>query len=299
LCAIGDLILGDDSEYCFLCDGSDSGGGGGGDDNPDLPLCFSKVATVQVQGVAAPVSMEELKVGDSVLTGTGRYEPVYAFGHKNTAQVAEFLQMEMSESKQKLELTAAHMVFVQGQKHPIRADSIQVGDVLRSTTAEGGKVTKIGTVTRTGLYAPLTPSGSVVVDGIVASSYISLQSSAMEYVELKGGISTGMSQQDYVHMGLSPLRLVCMGISSRLCAETKNNEYGMPYYAAFAVQVNQWAHSQNIFVQTLVLLAVPILTGICLLLENTFGPSWAPLAVLLIGVVYGMVKKTGRKIKSV
>jgi len=42
--------------------------------------CFSKDGLVQVQGQGL-VRMEELRPGDWVGTSTGKYSPIYAFGH--------------------------------------------------------------------------------------------------------------------------------------------------------------------------------------------------------------------------
>ncbi|MEL6803028.1 MAG: hypothetical protein AAFO91_04495 [Bacteroidota bacterium] len=51
------------------------------DDDDEKPACFSEVATVQVEGKAGSVATPDLKVGDTVLTGNGDYQPIYAFAH--------------------------------------------------------------------------------------------------------------------------------------------------------------------------------------------------------------------------
>jgi hypothetical protein len=242
--------------------------------------------------------MEDLQQGDHVLTGSNTYQPVYAFGHYKADVPANFIQLTTSAST--LEMTGQHLVYVADKVNPVRADSIKVGDILRSASDADATVTKISNIQRKGVYAPMTPSGSVVVDGIVASSYVSLQSNAKEFVEFQGGISTGVSQHDYVHLGLSPFRLVCMGISSSLCASY--NEDGMPHYAAFAVKLNEWAHAQNVVLQALTLLAVILLTGVCMMLENTFNATYAPLVVLATGATFATLRASRfsvRKAKTV
>lgn len=240
--------------------------------------------------------MKDLQVGQKVLTGSNNYQPVYAFGHNKADEPAEFVKLHTAETS--LEMTGQHLVFLDGKSNPVRADSVKVGDVLKGSSA----VTKVSTIVREGIYAPFTAEGTVVVDGVVASSYISLQENAKEYVELQGGIATMFSQHDYVHLGLSPFRLMCMGISSSFCSDY--NEDGIPSYPAFAIRLNEWAHSQNVVVQSLVLLAVLLLTGVCMLLENTFGATWAPVVVFALGAAATLTKASGvsfraNKVKTV
>ena len=240
--------------------------------------------------------MEDLKVGSMILAGSdGEYQPVYAFGHFDPDNENKFFQIHTSgiPDNQPLEMTKEHLVFVHGKENPVRADSIQVGDVLASASGSA-KVTKIEIVTRKGQYAPFTQDGKLVVDGILASSYISMQDNAKEYVQVEtgavaGGILKIMPYHDYVHMGLSPFRLACLGVSSRIC--TMYDEVGMPYYASFAIWLNKWASRQNVVVHSLVLLVVAALTGTCLFLETVFGATLAPTMVLFICLAFIMVKK--------
>jgi hypothetical protein len=250
--------------------------------------CFSEVATVQVKDIGS-VMMKDLQVGQKILTGNGDYQPVYAFGHYKVDEPATFLQLHTSEAT--LEMTGQHLVFLEDKSNPVRADSVKVGDLLSGSSA----VTKISTVNREGINTPFTKDGTLVVDGIVASSYISLQDNAEEFVAL-GGNPTFISQHDYVHMGLSPFRLMCMGISSSLCSSYDKD--GIPYYAAFAIKVNQWAHEQNMFVEAMTLAVVTVLCGICLMLENTLGATWGPTGALVAGAMFLILKATGIRIRA-
>ena len=127
-----------------------------------VPSCFSSVTTVNVLN-EGEVAMKDLKVGDKVLVKDGKYEAVYAFDHLSTTEEAEFLQFHTSGTdKHPLEMTPTHMVYLQDDPNPVTADSVKVGDVFQG---KNGEVKKIKTVTKEGVYTPLTPSGSVVVDG--------------------------------------------------------------------------------------------------------------------------------------
>ena len=296
LCCIGDILGQDDMQFCGLCP-DDACDQIAGIDVPDVPTCFSEKSTVQVQGMGS-VSMKDLKIGARVLTSSGLYEPVYAFGHKNPVKEAEFLQLKTSESI--LEMTGAHLVFLADKTNPARADSVKVGDVLRSGES-GVKVQKIISVKRKGIYSPLTPGGTVVVDGIVASTYLSLQKGSSEHVQMQGGINT-FSYQDFLHMALSPFRMFAMGISSKLANVYTDD--GIPIYASRAMDFAQWANNQNILIQAVLMVAFVLIAGAFMLVENTFGPSMAPLAIVACTGAYAIMKKNSlgfrvNKIKSV
>ena len=64
------------------------------------------------------------------------------------------------------------MVFVMN-KGAIPASMVQVGDKL----VGGAAVSSITKVTHRGIFAPSTPSRILVVNGVVASSYVSFQES--------------------------------------------------------------------------------------------------------------------------
>jgi Hint module len=298
LCELG-AIFNADIVFCSLCDAfppADDDDAGDDVTPPDEEgdLCFSGISTIQTpHGI---VTMKDLKVGDHVLTGSGNFEPVYAFGHKNAGRSADFLQFQTASAK--LEMTGGHLVFLEGKINPVRADSIKVGDVL---SGDAATVKKIKTIRREGVYSPLTPSGSVVVDGIVASSYISLQKHSKEYVEMQGGF-TLMSYQDFIHMALSPFRMFTMGISSSM--GNTYTEDGIPTFAAAGLNFAKWAESQNILVQAVLLVAFVAIAGACMVVENTFGPTMAPV-VMAVGLGAYTLMKNGnisaraQKIKSV
>jgi hypothetical protein len=195
--------------------------------------------------------MSDLKVGDFILVGisednyTSIFEPIYAFGHLQLDIKADFLQIHTkSDNRDPLELTKEHLVFIKGKDNPVRAD-IQVGDVLQMAKKdEEAKVTAIYKVAREGLYAPLVPSGTLVVSGIKASSYVSLQEDAIEYVQYPNGISTGLSQHDFMHLAIIPFRMVCSkGLSipyvSGLC-QSYDDTTGMPYFVSYGIGMTNW-----------------------------------------------------------
>lgn len=176
-----------------------------------------------------------------------------------------------------LEITEGHLVYLNDGTAPIRADAVKVGDVLRGVDATL-KVTKIGHNSRTGIYAPLTPNGNLVVGdaNIVASSYIGFKNS--------DDGSLLVSHHDLIHTALSPFRMLCMGMIPTIGHPSNNHsDNGMPYYAYYGMMFLEWIMNQNIVVQTILLSSVLLVTGSFMIVENTFGPTMAPLIMVTIG----------------
>lgn len=267
---------------CADCDGDDPDTG--------LDLCFSEVATVQVlqaDKMEMTVSMKDLKVGDRVLTGRNVYQEVYAFAHRLATKQSRFYQIHNENSKLPLEVTADHLVFLGNQEQPVAAVTVQIGDVLRSA-AGPSKVTKISSVKRTGIYAPLTTGGSLVVDGVQASSYIRFSTKE----------DGALSDHSLIHMSLSPYRMLCSGVSARFCDTDNNGEDGMPHYVRYGLNLLHWVSDSGIAVQFVAWPAIVAVSGSFWLLELLFGASMAPLMVLLAAVAYSAQKKTKAKAKS-
>lgn len=195
-----------------------------------LTLCFSPNTIVDVQNedgeFAIKTQMQDLEVGDRVLTASGNYQTIYSFSHRNPTKRTEFVQLyTAADSNTPLELTKGHMVYVEGKSNPIPASSVSVGNKLKNVRRESSTVTKIDTVTRNGLYAPLTNDGTLVVNnGIVASAYSTLPGvfSDKEHLEIAG--VKVFSQQSFYDTLLIPYRYFCTGISMDLCKTTSERD---------------------------------------------------------------------------
>jgi hypothetical protein len=280
------------------------GGGGGGGAQEGGGGCFSEASTVQMLGKGT-VPMQDIHVGDRILTGQQKYQAVYALGHYNPSKPAEFVQIQTSgeNSANVLEMTGDHLVFVQGKMNPVRADSIKVGDVLQgSTMDESNKaVINVGTIQRNGLYAPLTMDGTLLVDGIKVSSYIGMQEGTSEYLELQGGIRV-MSLHSFVHTTLAPLRLLCMGVSSKFCKSY--TEEGIQTYVAHGIKLCQWLDhlNLNIVAQALLLMVAAFVFGTFMILEAIALHAFAFEKIVTIGialVAYYLLSGTRKhKVKS-
>lgn len=245
-------------------------------------ICFSATATIPVQN-QGPIEMPNLTHGDKVLTASG-YHTLYGFGHQDSQTETEYLQIHTQEySSKPLEISRDHLLFVVGKSHAVPAKSIKPGDLLLSNQwPDGVEVTKITTIYRNGLYAPVTTDGTVVVDGIVCSCYVALQRNAGEFVELKGGYSIGLSQHFAAHLSLTPVRLACMGISANLCKSYDRD--GLAHFAKIGFAACRWA--DNLSFSNQFILMPLYLGGLFALygLECLLGPklsAWVTFAVLV------------------
>jgi len=127
--------------------------------------CFPGDATVDVYGRGA-TRMTSLSVGDRVLVENGEFEPVLSFLHK-VPGVAK--AMTMVHSQGTFQASENHIVFTSRGDMPVSA--LRPGDELLVQSGPSTILTIGQAITATGMYAPFTASGALVVDGVVASNY--------------------------------------------------------------------------------------------------------------------------------
>jgi Hint module len=248
--------------------------------DPNNLACFSKDMAVIAMGKGV-VKMDHLEVGDKILTEDGVFQSVYSFAHRDPNEKATFLKIH-SDNGQPLELTHEHLVFLADKKNPVRAKSVKVGDVLKSATGNGKTATikKIETVEKEGIYAPLTMGGSLVVNGVLASSYIAVQDTSKientsqstlsdEYMILQGSkVQIPLiSHHQFVDMAISPYRLVCRTVGSKFCDATKYIRDGMPLYVRLGLALTRLSNP-NVKFHALFVVATVVLSSPFWLLER-------------------------------
>lgn len=148
----------------------------------EFKACFAGESMVQTRGRGS-VPMATLEVGEDVLVeeamGVIAYQPVLSFIHRIRAEEASFLTVKHERGV--FRASAGHLVFVlDGLSRTDRpVGKLQPGDVLFAVDGSSSdvpitssRVTAIyQSMTNIGLHAPLTASGTVIVDGVVASIY--------------------------------------------------------------------------------------------------------------------------------
>lgn len=216
-------------------DGAGGDGENGGDGATSSATCFSAFNNVEVQGKGF-VSMDSVKVGDHVRASNNDFSRVFSLAHLDHDLETDFLQIYAEGLSKPLEITAKHMVF--SSDKAVRADEVSVGDMLDSN-----KVTEIKSVKRTGVYAPVTESGEIVVNGVRASSYASL----MEKIPF--------DQHKLIHFFFGPHRLMC-SYDFGLC-ENEEHTDGYTNYAHWAIKIvemsNEFIAPVQLFLASLAL----------------------------------------------
>ena len=268
-------------DYCVRADCPDV--------ETEITLCFSGDTTVNVDGKGW-TPMQQLSVGDSILTGkNNQYETVYGFAHYQPKKTAAFLVIQGDDDVE-LEVTAEHLVYLKGKTNPVRADSIQMGDVL---TPSGATVINIGTVTKTGLYTPLTPDGTLLVNGggIKASSYAAVAQHNAEFSEFQDGTKF-MAQATFIHLVLSPYRMFCHITSMMGDAKACDayGEDGLPSYVSWGIKILRWADEQSLMAQVVMFACALAFFGTVMVFEHLlFGRGMMSWSLVLLGVagVYG------------
>ena len=246
-----------------------------------VPTCFSEVSSVHVFGKGS-VDMKNLQVGDRIFTGE-TYQPVYAFAHRDTTTETDFVQIQMDQ-RNTLEATGGHLVYVDGKSGPVRVDSIEVGDVL-----QGAVVTKIGSVQRAGLYAPLTLDGKLIVDGAKASNYVSLE-------QVDGHALLRHNIQFFSHLGISPFRLLCTGVSSNIC-ESYNDD-GIPTVLSSIHQTFDWIMGLPVIFQALAIAIYLVIAAMAWTMECLLLKSGACFVLLAGTGAFATTKAMGIRIQA-
>jgi hypothetical protein len=144
-----------------------------------------------------------------------------------------------------------HMVAVGGRFVP--ASLVQLGDELESENGHAMTVESIQTVSRQGVYAPFTTSGTILVNNVKASNYVTWQGSDRLMI---GSWATPLSFQWVAHMSQSPHRLRRQ-FWLRGAAE-EYTVHGMSTWVAVPHRLLLWLFEQNAAIVAVVL--VPVLS---------------------------------------
>jgi len=155
-----------------------SSGGGG--------ACFPGEAVVLVDG-RGEVPLARLRTGEMILVerqGQLGYEPVLTFLHAIQGGSGKSMSfVTVIHTNGEFRASAAHIILVKEglSQRSILVGQLQVGDeVFNAVNQDAVWVLKPSRVvairrssTQSGMFAPLTSSGTIVVDGVVASNYAS------------------------------------------------------------------------------------------------------------------------------
>ena len=162
--------------------------GGGGDSGGGIPGCFPPDAKVLTPH--KNVTMANLEIGMSVLVmgegGRLTYSPVIAFLDQNAKSESKYTTIG-TEDGNSITLTRSHLIYKANYANtsqiqklenvlPVFASKLKINDYIFTRSTQGNKVqpskiVKISNTIKTGVFAPLTLEGTIIVDGALASCY--------------------------------------------------------------------------------------------------------------------------------
>jgi hypothetical protein len=241
--------------------------------------------------------MRDLSIGDKILVSEGKYQAIYSFGHKHHKLEATYLQIFTSASSLPLEITSDHLVFLYGQDIPVPASLIKAGDLLAgSKSSKPERVINISLITREGQYAPFTAVGTIVVNGIQASTYVSSQPNN-SHVEI-GGMKI-ISMHAIKHAWMAPYRLFCTSIiSPGMCKNESYDESGLVKWttgALFFIVEFMFAHS--VWVQVFMVFTVGTCWAVLFLLASLIAKPG--LLLLVVAIFLASNKRVASKKQAV
>lgn len=188
--------------------------------------------------VPEEVRMRDLKIGDMVHIGGGKYSRVYSFGHRLVNKSVNYLQIYHGNSAQPLEITKEHLVFVDDRR-AVPASTVAVGDNLVSADGSVSQVRLVSQVHRAGAYAPFTESGTAVVSNALASNFIAINKPGESSAFLLIGDFKIVSFHWLSHAFEAPHRMVCK-LMPAICASETYTEEGISHWANVPFKVSQW-----------------------------------------------------------
>lgn len=187
------------------------------------------------------------------------YSKIYSFGHYEPTSLGnEFLYLQIQGDKMDknhaLEISADHLIYIQStltkSKLAIRAQDVKVGDTL--ITNDGpSEVLSIREVNRWSAYMPLTATGDILVNGVVASNYV--WRSWTQTVHVPGQVWHWL-----LHGACQPYRAFCAAKGG--CQdETYDEATGFSPWITFWFQLEQLQLGLPSLLQVLVLTVLGVL----------------------------------------
>ncbi|UJR24644.1 hypothetical protein I4U23_006018 [Adineta vaga] len=124
-------------------------------------------------------SLAQIHIGDQVLVDQHHtFEPISSFIHSKQDGIFSFLAIQVKSTKSNrtstIHVSPNHLIFDYDSGKALFAGKFHIGDRLQfidENELVPAEIIDIRLTKQEGYYAPLTASGKIVVDGIVASNY--------------------------------------------------------------------------------------------------------------------------------
>lgn len=178
------------------------------------------------------LQVRNLKVGDSVQVmthgGTVGFSRVVMFAdYKPNISHALHVLIETEKPAKQITLTPSHLIFT-SDSTGTHLESKHAGTVLPGefllVSVHGrlvpSQVKRVSLVKRTGMVAPVTMEGNIIVDGVVSSCYAMI------------------TDHEIAHMVFAPLRLLHNCASNLWGSDRLNIQQGKHWYPELLITIN-------------------------------------------------------------
>jgi hypothetical protein len=135
--------------------------------------CFSGSVSVEERDRGF-VSLSELNVGDWIRGHDSEWVQLVAWMHRDDYSVVQFVEILFADKR--VALTENHFIYVlrNGEKEILPAMKVQDTDFLIDASGEPVLIKSIQIRLHRGMYAPLSSSGELIVEGVQASCFVQI-----------------------------------------------------------------------------------------------------------------------------
>jgi len=134
-------------------------------------------------------ALSDISIGDQVLINKDNtYEPIIGFIHAKHEDFFEFLAIAVRSTMYNVSSTilvsANHLIFDFDSGDARFAGKFHVGDrvqLIHNSQIVSGEIIRVELTKQQGFYAPLTKSGTIVVNGVLASNYATVSNHALAH----------------------------------------------------------------------------------------------------------------------
>ena len=181
----------------------------------------------------ADLQVRNLKIGDrvQVMTQDGAigYSEVIVFAdYKPDIPMTSHILIETEKPEKKITLTPSHLIFTSNSsgtqltaKQALRVSSGEFVLVSLDGKLVPSRVTRVSVVKLTGMVAPVTMEGNIIVDGVLSSCYAMI------------------NDHGIAHLAFGPLRLLRNYASKVWNTDLTVIQQGMHWYPQLLIKINR------------------------------------------------------------
>ncbi|CAM4832635.1 unnamed protein product [Rotaria magnacalcarata] len=155
---------------------------------PQEPKCFPGSSQIALDDGSFK-ALSDIMIGDRVLVNKHNiHEPIIGFIHAKRNSLFDFLAIEIQSvafnSSSTLMVSPNHLIFDFDSNNVRFAGYFRIGErvqVIHNNQIIPGEIISIQLTKQQGYYAPLTESGTIVVNGVLASNYATVSNHVLAH----------------------------------------------------------------------------------------------------------------------